>query len=230
MQYQLISFDLDGTLVDTAAEIAEAVNRALDDHGIRRRPLPEITELIGAGTRELMVRLLAQRVAEAPWLEEVSRRDRVLQSLDRHYAWTAGTSAVPYAGCRQALEQLRVAGVRLVCVTNKEYAHARRVLRATRLSDCFELLIGGDTLPARKPDPIVMQHVLQRFDVPPERAAHLGDSAIDVATARTAGIAAWAVPYGYNGGVPVAESRPDLMFEELMQVATHVLAHVGNGT
>lgn len=72
VQYQLVSFDLDGTLVDTAAEIADAVNRALDDHGIGRRPVPEITELIGAGTRELMVRLLARRVAEAPWLQEVS--------------------------------------------------------------------------------------------------------------------------------------------------------------
>ncbi|MBU2407327.1 MAG: HAD-IA family hydrolase [Gammaproteobacteria bacterium] len=102
-------------------------------------------------------------------------------------------------------------------------AHARRVLKATRLDSYFELLIGGDTLPVRKPDPAVMRHVLQHFGIAPERAAHLGDSAIDIATARNAGVAAWAVPYGYNGGTPVAESRPDRMFATLAQVAAHVL-------
>ncbi len=106
-QYQLISFDLDGTLVDTATEIAEAANLALEAHGLARRPVDEITLLIGAGTRELMLRLLARIFLETPALAERVQTDAVLASLDQFYAQTTGTSARVYDGCREALARLR---------------------------------------------------------------------------------------------------------------------------
>lgn len=224
MSYQLISLDLDGTLVDTADEIAEAANRALESHGIERRPFGDIVVLIGAGTRELMLRLLARCFLERPDLVERVRPDAVLDSLDEHYAQTTGTSALPYPGCIEALEDLRAAGVRLACVTNKEIRHARRVLEVTRLSGYFDLVIGGDSLPEKKPHPSVLRHVAQQFGVSPSQTAHLGDSATDVAAARNAGVAAWAVPYGYNAGRTIAEAKPDLVFDTLTAVAAHVLA------
>ena len=224
MTYDLICFDLDGTLVDTASEIAEAANRALQSHGIARRPTAEITWLIGAGTRELMLNLLARCLLEQPELAGRVQPDAVLQSMDEHYAITTGSQAVPYGGCHDALEALRAAGVKLACVTNKELRHAHRVLKVTRLDDYFDLVIGGDSLPEKKPHRSVLRHVAQTLEVSLARTAHLGDSITDVTAARNAGVAAWAVPYGYNAGQPIADAKPDLLFDHLLAVSQHVLA------
>jgi phosphoglycolate phosphatase len=223
-RYELISFDLDGTLVDTASEIAEAANRALDAHGIARRPVAEITLLIGAGTRELILKLLARCYLEQPELAERVRPDEVLASMDAHYAITTGSSAVPYPGCHEALADIKAAGLRLACVTNKELRHAQRVLSVTRLQGYFDLVIGGDSLAQKKPHASVLRHVSHQLGVDAARVAHVGDSAIDVQAARNAGVAAWAVPFGYNAGVPIADAGPDLLFNSLPLVADHVLA------
>jgi phosphoglycolate phosphatase len=224
MDVDMISFDLDGTLVDTAAEIAEAANLALRFHGIDRRPVAEITDLIGAGTRELMLRLLARCLLETPSLAHAVRPDAVLASFDQHYAATTGTVAQPYPGAREALLELKQAGVRLACTTNKELRYARRVLAATRLEGLFDLVIGGDSLAHKKPHRSVLEHVMQTLKSEPDRSAHVGDSVIDIESARNAGMMAWAVPYGYNGGRSIEEHDPDLVFQSLLDVAQHALA------
>lgn len=224
MDYDLVSFDLDGTLVDTASEIAEAANRALQAHGMGPRPAAEITDLIGAGTRELMLKLLARCFLEQPALARSVQPDAVLASFDEHYATTSGTSALPYAGCHEALTSLKAAGLRLACVTNKELRHARVVLKTTQLDGYFDLTLGGDSLPEKKPHASVLLHAAAALGASVSRTAHVGDSAIDVQAARNAGVAAWVVPYGYNAGRPIADSRPDRIFESLPRVADHVLA------
>ncbi|WP_428423305.1 HAD-IA family hydrolase [Methylibium sp.] len=222
MKIRLVSFDLDGTLVDTAGEIAEAVHRAFDDLGIARRPQAEITRLIGRGTRELMLKLLARVMLEEPALAERVRPDAVLERFEHHYAETAGRFGQPYPGCVSTLERLRDLGVRLVCVTNKEQRHAERVLAATGLDGFFSMLIGGDTLPVKKPHTGVIAHVLRHQGVSANHAAHVGDSSIDIESARNAGVRAWAVPHGYNAGVPIEESHPDQLFQNLPAIADEV--------
>jgi phosphoglycolate phosphatase len=224
MAYDLICFDLDGTLVDTASEIAEAVNLALEAHDIPRRPVDEIVLLIGNGTADLMRRLLERLVQEQPALADRVQLPALLATLDRCYSQTTGTRARPYAGCVQALSDLRRAGLRLACVTNKELHHAQAVLRVTGLEEFFDLTIGGDSLPEKKPHASVLRHVAAALRVPLARCAHVGDSLTDVQAARNAGVAAWAVPYGYNAGRPIADAQPDHIFPSLGDVARHVLA------
>ena len=224
MPYTHLSFDLDGTLVDTAAEIAEAVNDTLAEFGVAPRPVEEITMLIGGGAHELMRRLIERIQGERPAGSAPLPIDDVLTRLDDHYEQTAGTTGLPYADCVDSLRRLRVAGLRLVCLTNKEERFARRVLQQTRLDGYFELLIGGDTLAQKKPHAAVIEHVLQRLGGRAEQFAHIGDSRTDVETARNASVAAWAVPYGYNAGEPIAAAQPDVLFANLADIVRHVIA------
>jgi len=223
MHYKVISFDLDGTLVDTAGEIAEAANRTLEDFGVPRRPEAEIQRLIGAGLRALMLQLLAHVLLERPLLAEQLPTEQVLARLDEHYARTVGTSGVPYPGCVDALQQLADAGVRLACVTNKEQRFAKQVLEVTRLEHFFELVIGGDSLPHKKPHRGVLDHVAKHFHVSHDQLAHVGDSRTDMEAARNAGVSAWGVPWGYNAGEPIESAKPLRIFHSMAEVAGYVL-------
>ena len=216
---EVISFDLDGTLADTASEIVAAVNDTLADFGQPARAHAQIEALIGAGAHELMRRLLAQIDANG-----ALDRATVLRRFEQHYAAHAGTRAQPYPGCADALRSLRAAGLRLACVTNKEQRHAQRVLDACDLTQHFELLIGGDTLPWKKPDARVLQHVVAALDSTPEQTVHVGDSATDLAAARNAGVADWAVPWGYNAGTPIARERPSHLFDDYAALTAAALA------
>lgn len=221
MTLDLITFDLDGTLVDTADEIVEAAQRTLDHFGLPRQPPHAVVALIGHGTRVLMSGVLARIEREVPSLR-VSI-DAAMPVFDIHYAATTGTTARPYEGCVAMLEGLRAHGLRLACVTNKEARHTQRVLEATGLDGRFDLVVGGDTLPVKKPHGDVLRTVAQRLGVAPmQHVAHVGDSSIDVACAREAGARAWAVPWGYNGGRPIADSAPDLVFDRFEQLLRQV--------
>lgn len=224
MALALLSFDLDGTLVDTASEIAEAVNRTLTDLGQPRRPAEEITVLIGRGSHALMRAVLARLPVPGRGQPALPPEDEVLARFDAHYAQTTGSFSTPYAGAHEALLQLRRHAVRLACVTNKELAHARRLLQCHDLHRHFELVIGGDSLPQPKPHASVLRYVADTLGVAREAMAHVGDSAVDVMAARNAGVRAWAVPYGYNAGRPIDEAKPDLILPDLAAVAQAALS------
>lgn len=215
-----VSFDLDGTLVDTAGEIAEAANRAIAEFGLPAQPTAAVTRLIGHGARALVSELLAQQAAAADL-------DSVLARFEHHYQATTGTMGQPYAGCAAMLQRLRGAGLRLACVTNKQSRLALQLLHRHGLDTAFDLVVGGDTLPRRKPDASVLRHAAAVLGVAVPRLAHVGDSAIDVQAARAAGTAAWAVPWGYNGGRPIETAQPDRVFHSLPEVAEHVLGAAG---
>ncbi|HET8694877.1 MAG TPA: phosphoglycolate phosphatase [Aquabacterium sp.] len=225
---QCITFDLDGTLVDTASEIAEAANRTLADIGLPRRDESDVTRLIGHGTRELMMGLLRQAEASGdPAVVQKIRllhHDGVMHVFEHHYSATTGTRSELYPEVQTGLDALQQAGIHMACVTNKEFRFAMKVLEVSGLLTYFPIVIGGDSLPRKKPDPSVIRYCLDSLNVNQLNAAHVGDSSIDVETARRAGVAAWVMPYGYNGGQPIEDAQPDHVFATLADVARHVLA------
>lgn len=224
MRYSVISFDLDGTLVDTGAEIAAAVNRTLLEFGLPAQPEALIFGFIGAGTRTTLQRTLDHLCERDGVCVNERCRAAMLPRLDAHYGDLAGTIARPYPGALAALHALRLGGVRLACLTNKEHAHALKVLQGTGLLEAFDHVVGGDRLPRPKPHPEALQHVLTVLEGDPARAAHVGDSATDVEAARAAGAEAWFVPWGYTGGRADAGRDAHRHFTGLPEVADYVLS------
>lgn len=208
--FDLIMFDLDGTLIETAPEIADAVNDTL-----RRCDLPEVTQQqvndwIGQGTRELLIQALAYvGQTDVAAVRASDSLELIAAEFDRHYQSRCGTRSHLYPQVRETLTALRERGVKLAVVTNKESRYTATVLDAHELMPLFDRVVSGDTLPTKKPDPAGIQSCLAQFGVPGHRALFVGDSSIDVATARNAGVAVWALPYGYNMGQPIEACAPD---------------------
>ncbi len=207
---RLVMFDLDGTLVDTAPEICDAVNDTLGHFALAPVALQQVKDWIGHGTRELLVQALAcsQGLPVAAVRASAALAD-IAAVFKTHYAQRCGTRSQPYADVLPTLERLRQRGVHLVVVTNKESAFTPVVLDAHGLTRFFGAVICGDTFATKKPAPEGVLACLAQFGVAPGEALFVGDSSIDVATARNAGVPVWVVPYGYNMGQPIAASEPD---------------------
>jgi phosphoglycolate phosphatase len=208
--FDLVLFDLDGTLVETAPEIADAVNDTLRRFDLPEADLEQVARWIGHGTRELLIQAMASASGtDVATVRASSTLPLIAAEFDRHYAARCGTRSQPYPHVVDTLHALRSLGVKLVVVTNKEGAYTQRVLDAHALAPLFERVISGDSLATKKPDPAGVRLCLADFDVPPHRALFVGDSSIDAATARNAGVPVWLLPYGYNMGQPVSACQPD---------------------
>lgn len=213
--YDLILFDLDGTLIETAPEIGDATNDTL-----RRFDLPEVTQRqvndwIGHGTRELLIQALAASgKTDVATVRSSPTLPLIAAEFDKNYQQRCGTRSHLYPQVREVLQQLRAAGMRLAVVTNKEGRYTQTVLDAHQLAPLFDCVISGDSLPTKKPDPAGVRHCLAQFQVPTDRALFVGDSSIDAATARNAGVPVWLLPYGYNMGQPITACQPDRVIED----------------
>lgn len=214
--FEIVFFDLDGTLVETAPEIADAVNDTLVAFDRPAVTQPQVNDWIGHGTRELLVQALAftDRCTAAA-VRESPAFARIEQAFTGHYRARCGTRSRLYPRVADTLRGLRERGTRLVVLTNKEARYTGTVLEAHGLAPLFDRVVCGDTLPAKKPDPLGITDTLQRFGLGPGAALMVGDSSIDVATARRAGLPVWAVPYGYNMGQPIESAQPDRVIADI---------------
>jgi phosphoglycolate phosphatase len=223
--YDLILFDLDGTLIETAPEIADAVNDTLTSLGHPTVSQQDVNDWIGHGTRELLIKALAKVLnTTTQQVREAAAFPAIEAEFGQHYQRRCGTRSHLYPHVRETLQALRAAGVKLVVMTNKEGRYTKTVLDAHQLAPLFDHVISGDTLPVKKPNPAGIHDCLQRFGVAPGRALFVGDSSIDVATARNGGIAVWALPYGYNMGEPIEACGPDRVIPDFSALTTQLPA------
>ncbi|HEU0196567.1 MAG TPA: phosphoglycolate phosphatase [Nevskiaceae bacterium] len=211
MRFDLILFDLDGTLIDSVGEIAVATNAALVQRGFAPASVQQVRDWVGYGARETMVRALAHVSGRARGALRAAPAeiDAALADFAAAYNVADETAQRVFPGVVPALDALKAGGMKLALVTNKEQALTDRVLPLCRLDRYFDPVLGGDALPKRKPDPYPVHYCLEKLGVPAASALFVGDSPVDVATARAAGVACWAVPWGYSAGRPIAEQHPD---------------------
>lgn len=217
--FDLVVFDLDGTLIETASEIFDAVNDTMHEHGLPRVREQQVRDWIGHGTHATLLKALAW--AQSTTVDQL--RDRadtalIVKRFDQHYLRRCGTRSRVYDHVESTLAAMRAKGTRLALVTNKESRYTERILMEHRLLLSFDRVICGDTVASKKPDPAGVLACMAEFNASPRRTLYVGDSAIDALTARRAGISVWLVPYGYNGGDPVADCQPDRVISDISEV------------
>ena len=218
-RFALILFDLDGTLVETAPEIGDAVNDTLRHFALPNVTQQQVTDWIGHGTLELLIQALASVQGQPVSVVRASKAlPTIAAEFKVHYRARCGTRSRCYPGVKDTLLRLRAQGIHLGVVTNKEGAYTQIVLDAHGLSPMFEVVISGDTLSSKKPHPQGIQLCMERFGLTAQEVLFVGDSSIDVATARNAGVAVWVLPYGYNMGQPIENSLPDRVLVDFSQI------------
>lgn len=209
-------FDLDGTLVDSVPDIAVAVDRTLVDLGRAAAGEAQVRGWVGNGGRMLVRRALSGSV------EGVADDDPLLlRALDiffAHYHDTNGRSSRLYAGVAEALEAFAGRGIPMAVITNKPHRYVEPLFATLGILHHFPVLIGGDTLPVKKPDPAPLFLACEQLGVPVASALMIGDSQNDIAAARAAGCPVVAVDYGYNYGRPVSEEGADRVVSDLREL------------
>ncbi|MEF8833382.1 MAG: phosphoglycolate phosphatase [Halofilum sp. (in: g-proteobacteria)] len=214
--------DLDGTLCDSAPELAAAVDRILVEAGHDRAGVEHVREWVGDGIDRLVERALAHATGEAPdALRDARGR------FDTTYAEILGTMAPLYPGVVEGPGAIRSAGIATACITNKAGVFAIGLLGALGLADRVDTVISGDRGAARKPAVAPLEAGARRLGVAIGDCVMVGDSAIDIAAARAAGCPVWCVRTGYNRGAPLENSTPDRIFDRFDELAAALVARAG---
>jgi len=213
-----VACDLDGTLLDTLPDLAEAGNRMLADLGRAPVSTQTVRSFIGNGIPRLTKRLLTGQLDGEPPADLFAH---ALQRFEAHYAQTLTLLSKPYPDVEAGLLRFTQLGLRLACVTNKAESFTLPLLRAAGLHRFFQLVVSGDSLPRKKPDPMQLLHCAEQFGITPARLLVIGDSESDAQAARAAGCPLFCVPYGYTR-TGVRDLNCDVIVSSLLEAAALV--------
>ncbi len=213
---RLLIFDLDGTLIDSKLDLAHSVNAARAY--LEMPPLDHelIFTYVGNGAPMLIRRALGADASQADV-------DRALDFFIRYYAQHCLDFTVLYPGVREALDRLRNAQVPMAVLTNKPVRISHQIVDGLGLSEHFFRIYGGNSFEQKKPDPVGIEALLGECGLPRESAVMVGDSAVDIRTARNAKVQACGVTYGFQPE-SLKEAPPDILVDDLRHLADHVLA------
>lgn len=216
--------DLDGTMVDTIGDFAEAITRMLADLQLPSLPASEVEHMVGKGTEHLLRSVLAYVLKQsdhpAQDLEDAVQGvfTAALARYEHHYIAINGEHSAVYSGVKEGLQALKDAGLRLACVTNKPMAFTTPLLAAKGLDGLFEQVFGGDSFTKKKPDPMPLLKTCEVLGVATERTLMVGDSSNDAQAARAAACPVVLVTYGYNHGQSVQAVDADGWVDSLVQI------------
>jgi len=211
-----VVIDLDGTLLDTAPDLADAAMAMAADLGLPPVDLAEVKTYIGNGVSRLVKRVLTRDLHADPAPELFAK---ALPIYERHYAEWVSRKSRPFPGVVEGLQAIKASGVHLACITNKAARFTHPLLKDTGLIDFFELILSGDTLPEKKPSPLPLLYACSVFECEPAELLLIGDSLNDAQAARAAGCPVFCVLYGYNRGRPVVELDLDAVVTSLAEAA-----------
>ena len=208
-----VVFDLDGTLVDTAPDLVNALNFVLLREGLPAVPLQSARRMIGAGARKLIERGL-ELDGRAVALEDVTR---LTNDFIDHYAAHIAEESRPFEGLEDALDHLAGRGYRLAVCTNKLEWLSRLLLDELALSARFSAICGADTFGVSKPDPAILQQTVARAGGELASTVMVGDAGTDIGVARRAGVPVIGVSFGYTE-VPIADLNPDRLIGHMREL------------
>ena len=214
-QPKMILIDVDGTLVDSVPDLAFCVDAMMERLGHPPHGEAAVRDWVGNGVERLVRRALIGQLDGEPAEADVEHALPIFLELYREN--TSGRSFL-YPGVREGIDYLKGAGYALGCVTNKAAQFTEPLLRDLGLRDDFDIVVSGDTLPRKKPDPLPLLHAAEHFGVDPGDALMIGDSVSDVKAARAAGFGVVCMTYGYNHGVDIRAADPDAVMDSLIEI------------
>lgn len=211
--------DLDGTMVDTADDFTASLNGMLAELGAQPISREEVVGYVGKGSEHLIHSVLSARFSAQ---ETDARFAQALGRYQAHYAEINGRHTRLYPDVEHGLAALSQAGMKLACVTNKPYRFAIALLEHHALARYFSVILGGDSVKRKKPDPQPMLAACDALGVAPSEAVAIGDSENDALAGRAAGMATLTVPYGYNHGNAIQTINSDGIVASLLEAARFI--------
>jgi len=212
---EMILIDVDGTLVDSVPDLAYCVDEMMKQLEMPVHGEAKVREWVGNGVERLCRRALIGQLDGEPDDALFEKAYPIFLAL---YAENTSKRSCLYPGVEEGLDYMQAQGYKLGCVTNKAAEFTHPLLKDLGIFDRFEIVISGDTLAKKKPDPLPLLHGAEHFGVKPENAMMLGDSMSDVKAARAAGFQIICMSYGYNHGIDIRDYNPDAVIDSMAEL------------
>ncbi|MCH1783183.1 phosphoglycolate phosphatase [Psychrobacter glaciei] len=222
MDKQLLIFDFDGTLIDSVPDLADATNAMLTTLGKETYPIDSIRNWVGNGSRMLVERALVGKVEILEGELTAEEADHAEQVFFEAYNNISGSKTVAYPDVDSGLKKLKDAGYILALVTNKPIRFVPKILQSFGWQDLFAEVLGGDSLPVKKPDPAPLLHVCNALNIDPAQAIMIGDSRNDILAGQNANMDTLGLSYGYNYGQDIRELNPTEAFDDFAALVEYI--------
>lgn len=218
----LLIFDLDGTLIDSVPDLAESINAMLLDFGYQSFSEDTIRHWVGNGATKLVKRALS---ASQPNQSICTQQtEQALAIFFQHYSVNTCVRTQPYAGVSEGLYRLKNADFTLALTTNKPYKFVPTILQTLGWQNYFSEVLGGDSLPEKKPHPAPLLYTCEKLKFSPKQSVMIGDSKNDILAGKHAGMDTIGLSYGYNYGEDIRLQHPTQTFDSFSDLVAYLLA------